>query len=256
MLKFVVREWLPQMLRSPLWGDRERWGLTIQEEDACWKQWGTSYIDFYTANQREGIGATVNDAGYRVMSQVDLTEKRVLEVGPGDIRHVSFWSGNPTEYVLADIRASMLQKAEAKLEEANVAHCSLLMRRDESLPVEDGSVDVVVTFYSLEHIYPAPYLAEIDRVLSPGGVLIGAIPAEGGVAWGLGRMLTSRRWFKKNTTIDPDKIICWEHPNFADQVIAELDHHFKRQRVSFWPFRWLPLLDVNLIIKFVYRKRY
>lgn len=67
-------------------------------------------------------------------------------------------------------------------------------------------------------------------------------------------MLTSRRWFKKNTQIDPDKIICWEHPNFADHVIAELDQLFQRQSVVHWPLPWLPVLDVNLIIRFHYLK--
>ena len=67
-------------------------------------------------------------------------------------------------------------------------------------------------------------------------------------------MLTSRRWFKKNTTIDPDKIICWEHPNFADQIIAELDQVFQRQALVHWPLRGLPVLALNLILRFLYRK--
>jgi hypothetical protein len=37
--------------------------------------------------------------------------------------------------------------------------------------------------------------------------------------WGLGRMVTSRRWFKAHTTIDLNKLICWEHPNFAPTVL-------------------------------------
>jgi hypothetical protein len=67
-------------------------------------------------------------------------------------------------------------------------------------------------------------------------------------------MLTSRRWFKKNTVIDPDKIICWEHPNFADQILGELDQVFAREAVEHWPLPWLPLLDPNLVIRLLYRK--
>jgi SAM-dependent methyltransferase len=117
-------------------------------------------------------------------------------------------------------------------------------------------VDVVVSFYSLEHLYPlAPYLRELHRVLRPGGVLVGAIPAEGGLAWGLGRLVTSRRWLKRHTTIDPDKIICWEHPNYADAVLGALGAEFEREHLSLWPLPWLPLHDLNLIIRLVYRRR-
>ena len=71
---------------------------------------------------------------------------------------------------------------------------------------------------------------------------------------GGGRMVTSRKWFHKNTSIDPDKIICWEHPNFADEVITGLDKVFERDFVNTWPLPFLPLLDANLILKFLYRK--
>jgi SAM-dependent methyltransferase len=255
MFKLMIRNWLPHRLRVPLWGDRERWGLTVNENDPCWSTWESTYLDFYAANQRAGVGTVVNDAGYRVMSSIDLSGKRVLEIGPGDIRHIAFWNGRPVEYLLADIQTGMLRKAESRLDEAGVAHRSILLQRGAPLPLEAASVDVVVSFYSLEHIYPlTPYLLEIDRVLRPNGFLIGAIPAEGGVAWGLGRMGTSRRWFKRNTTIDPDKIICWEHPNFADHILGELGQVFTRQAIDYWPLPWLPLLDLNLIIRLCYRK--
>ena len=112
----------------------------------------------------------------------------------------------------------------------------------------------MVSFYSLEHLYPLePYVAGILRVLKPGGVLIGAIPAEGGLGWGLGRYLTSRRWFKKHTTINPDKLICWEHPNFADHVLTTLDRNMVQQHLGFWPLA-VPSIDMNLVIKFIYAK--
>ncbi len=252
----MIRDWLPRALRAPLWGDRERWGLTVRPGDACWIEWEKTTLDFYAANQRAGVGTTINDAGYRVMSTIDLSGKRVLELGAGDIRHQAFWRGQPREYLLADIQPGMLDKARRILDDMGIPAQSLLLSRDQALPLEDASVDVAVSFYSLEHMYPLrPHVREICRVLRPGGMLIGAVPAEGGLAWGAGRYATSRRWFKKHTTIDPDKIICWEHPNFADQVLAELDEQLERQFVRMWPLPWLPLLDANLIIRLLYRKR-
>jgi len=250
-----IRNLLPKGLRTPLWGDRDRWGLTPVSEDACWKEWQGSYTDFYQENQREGIGTRVNDAGYEVMSSIDLAGKRVLEIGAGDIRHMKFWRSEPAEYLLADVSDEMMSFAKRRMEELGIAYRTISVERNQTLPLEDASVAVIVRFYSLEHLYPLrPYLDEFKRLRKPGGYLIGAIPAEGGLAWGGGRMLTSRRWFKKNTTIDPDKIICWEHPNFADQILGELDQVFTREAIQHWPLPWLPLLDLNLIIRLLFRK--
>jgi len=250
-----IRNLLPKSLRTPLWGDRERWGLTPVPEDACWKDWQGSYTDFYQENQREGIGIRVNDAGYTVMSSIHLAGKRVLEIGAGDIRHMKFWRSEPAEYILADVSDEMMSFAKRRVEERGIAYRTISVERNQPLALEDASVDVIVSFYSLEHLYPLrSYLDEFKRLLKPGGQLIGAIPTEGGLAWGIGRMLTSRRWFKKNTTIDPDKIICWEHPNFADQILGELDQVFTREAVQHWPSPWLPLLDPNLVIRLLYFK--
>lgn len=243
-------------MRSPLWGDRDRWGLTINERDPSWIEYQDELTRFYDETQRGVLGRWISDAGYRVMSRIDLSGKRVLEIGPGDIRHMAFWNGKPNEYLLVDIQKRMLLKAQARLAEIGVPCQPLLVGIGKPLPFEDASLDVVVSFFSLEHIYPlAPYLREVQRVLRPGGNLIGAIPAEGGLAWGGGRMLTTRRWFRRHTSVDPDKIICWEHPNFGDQILAELDESFDRQLVRFWPLPWLPLLDVNLTVRFHYRNR-
>jgi SAM-dependent methyltransferase len=238
-----------------LWGDRARWGLTPDVQDPHWHEWQKTYVSFYLANQREGIGTAVNDAGYSVMSKLDLTGKSVLEVGAGDIRHLQHWQGRPGKYLLADISEDMMQFAKTRLASQGIQYEILLLHREQPLPLQDASVDIIVSFYSLEHIYPLePYLDEMLRVLKPGGILIGAVPAEGGLAWGLGRLLTSRRWFKNNTSIDPDKIICWEHPNFADEILECLDSKLTRRRVHYWPLPWLPFLDTNLVIRFEYRK--
>ena len=250
-----IRNILPHILSAPLWGDRKRWGLTPDSSDSCWREWQATYTEFYQSNQREKIGARVNDAGYAVMSKVDLTDKSVLEIGAGDIRHMKYWRGKPAEYILADVSPSMMDYAKRRLEESDVSYRSLMVERNQPLALDDASVDLIVTFYSLEHLYPLqPYLEEFNRLLKPGGVLVGAIPAEGGIAWGAGRFITSRRWFKKHTSIDPDKIICWEHPNFADHILETLDEWFLRDSVSHWPLPWLPVLDLNLVIQLCYRK--
>jgi SAM-dependent methyltransferase len=254
-MSFAIRNWLPDALKAPLWGNRKQWGLEVNADDPCWREWQKTYANFYVENQRAGIGRKINDAGYQAMSAIDLTGKRVLEIGAGDIRHLRYLRGKPSEYVLADISPDMNALAQQKLNEQAIVHRSILVQRNQPLPLAHESIDVIVSFYSLEHLYPLrPYLEDMRRVLKPGGILIGAIPAEGGMVWGGGRTLTSRRWFKRKTQINPDKIICWEHPNFADHIIRELDKLFQRKSLFYWPLPLLPLLDINLIIRFHYQK--
>jgi SAM-dependent methyltransferase len=248
---------LPEMITARLFGNRTKFGLSVQADDPCWREWQATYLKFYYATQRQSVGSIVNNAGYHVMRRADLTGKQVLEIGPGDINHIDWWRGKPARYVIADIQQAMLDISSRKLAAGGVSHECKLMQRGEpgALPFGDGEFDMVVSFYSLEHLYPlAPYVDGIVRILKPGGMLIGAIPAEGGIAWGMGRFLTSRRWFKKHTTIDPDKLICWEHPNFADHILTVLDEKLQQRYQGFWPLG-VPSIDVNLVIKFVYVRR-
>jgi SAM-dependent methyltransferase len=190
------------------------------------------------------------------MRQVDLEGKRVLEIGPAALDHVPFWTGKPARFTCLDINQDAIDIARARLEAVGVASEGLLLDRpgETQFPIADESFDVVLSFYAFEHIHPlAPHVAEVHRVLKSGGVLAGAIPCEGGLGWGLGRYLTSRRWLKSNTTIDPDKIICWEHPNFADRILSIMTDIFPSGQVSLWPLR-VPLIDVNLIARFVLTK--
>jgi SAM-dependent methyltransferase len=180
-----------------------------------------------------------------------------LEVGPGDIHHVANWTSRPASYHIADIQESMLERSARRLAAAGIPHESRLISRDARgiLPYSDCHFHIVVSFYSMEHLYPFDiHLKEILRVLKPGGWLVGAIPAEGGLAWGIGRYFTSRRWLKRHSRIDPDKIICWEHPNFADEILNALDGSLEQRYLGYWPLG-LPSIDLNLIVKLIYAKR-
>ena len=250
-----IRNYFPKFIKKVLWGNRIRWGLEIDYHDSCWNKWEDEKLKFYKHNQRKGIGAVVNDAGYNVMSEINLEGKRVLEIGAGDIRHHKFWNGAPREYILADVHDGMMQQAKAKLDSLGIPYKSVEVERNSPLDFEASSIDLILSFYSLEHLNPlSKNLLEMKRLLKPNGLLIGAIPSEGGLLWGLGRFLTSRRWLLKNTEIDPDKIICWEHPNFADEIISQCDETFKRDSVSAWPLILPPFLDLNLVFKLIYKK--
>ena len=256
MKYFTLGYRLPHFLAAPLFGDRKQFGLVVQPNDSCWKNWEKTYLDFYYSNQKQSVGEIVNNAGYQVISRLDLDGKRVLEIGPGDINHLEYWQGTPDCFIIADIQEKILDIAGAKLQKKGIPYSKTLLSRSDrgKLPFEDEEFDIVISFYSLEHLFPLePYIEGMLGVLKKGGKLIGAIPCEGGLAWGCGRFLTSRRWFKQHTQINPDKIIRWEHPNFADKILKTLDGQMHKQYIHYWPFS-APSIDLNLVVSFIYEK--
>lgn len=96
--------------------------------------------------------------------------KRVLDLGcrSGALtRH--FLDGNSV--VGLDVDAAALEKAAALGIEPVQADV------EEPLPFEDGSFDAVVAGELFEHLrFPDALVAEIRRVLRPGGVLVGSVP--------------------------------------------------------------------------------
>ena len=245
---------LPAFLARLLFGDRCRFGLEIRKDDPDWQEWQKFYLTFYENTQKRGIGKKVNDAGYEILRRVDLTDKQVLEVGPGNLQHRRFWNGKPSHYTVVDISQEFIDRSMQVLKQEAVTASSFVSTADD-LPLKNESVDVLLSFYSLEHMHPLEsYLAQFRRVLRPGGLLVGAIPCEGGLAWGGGRLITSRRYIKNNSGINPDKIICWEHPNYADRVLRTLADFFESVWILFWPLR-VPWIDFNLICSFVYKNR-
>ncbi len=250
----IARDLIPNFLSKKLWGDRLKYGIQPVIEDPQWIEWQERQLEFYKLNQRKGIGSFVNDSGYSVMDEIDLKEKCVLEFGPGDFRHHKFWKSKPRKYIIADVHEGMMQIASSVLQKDNISFEPFLIERNEKLPLSKNSVDIIVSFYSLEHLYPLEnYLEEMKYYLKPDGIIVGAIPAEGGLLWALGRFLTSRQWLHKNTNIDYDKLICWEHPNYADFILKKLDQNFLRSFLKSWPLGILPILDCNLTFRFCYK---
>ena len=239
---------LPRAVAVPLFGDRRRWGRTPDPLDQDWASWQATYLRFHEETQHRAMGSVITSAGYRILSGVPFAGRRVLEIGAGTVAHRRVWNGTPASYTVADVNGPMLDAAHRALPDAAIVP----LTPGTPLPFPDHSFDVVVSFYVMEHVDQLePHVGEIARVLTADGVLAGGIPCEGGIAWGLGRYATTRRWFKRHTTIDPDKVICWEHPNFADHVLRVLDGTLQRRTIRYWPLA-VPSIDLNLIVSFLY----
>ena len=84
----------------------------------------------------------------------------------------------------------------------------------------------------MEHAGDLPLvLARAARLLAPGGVLRSAIPAEGGLLWTLGWMLTTGLEFRLRRGLDYGVIMRHEHLNTAAEIEALTRAMFETVRV-------------------------
>jgi ubiquinone/menaquinone biosynthesis C-methylase UbiE len=97
---------------------------------------------------------------------------RVLDVGVGSGLNLAFY-GDKTERVYGvDPSSELLRFAEKRARKAAIP-VELLLGSSEALALEDKSIDTVVLTFTLCTIgAPAAALAEIRRVLKPGGKLL------------------------------------------------------------------------------------
>jgi SAM-dependent methyltransferase len=92
---------------------------------------------------------------------------RVLDYGCADVPYRGLFPRD-ADYIAADLPGN--------------PQAGVLIRPDGTVPVDDASVDVVLSTQVLEHVTdPATYLAECFRVLRPGGRLL--LSTHGTMVW-------------------------------------------------------------------------
>src|SRR5262245_23626761 len=97
-------------------------------------------------------------------------EGRVLEIGVGSGMNLPLYTGRASEVLGLEPHARLLRMASQKSGRVPV---TLIKGSAESIPLEDSSVDTVVTTWTLCSIpNVANALAEMRRVLKPDGRLL------------------------------------------------------------------------------------
>lgn len=141
-------------------------GVANRVYDATWGRLFASIYDrMLAASEEAGLGERRREllAGAR---------GRTLEIGAGTGVNVERYPESVTELVLTEPFEPMAKRLRER-----VAACgreaTVVVAPAESLPAEDGSVDtVVVTLVLCTVDDVAATLAEIDRILKPGGQLL------------------------------------------------------------------------------------
>jgi len=103
-----------------------------------------------------------------------VKDKTVLDVACGEGYGSNLLASTAKKVIGIDIDDETIPKASAKYQKANL---EFKKGSATSLPLEDNQFDIVVSFETIEHIAEHDQmLAEIKRVLKPGGLFIISTP--------------------------------------------------------------------------------
>ena len=97
-------------------------------------------------------------------------EIRVLDIGCGNGSLLAALSDRITSGTGVDASAGMIEQARRRF--GSIANLSFANVADPSLPVDDRSIDVVISFMSFRYLDWDPIMAEVRRVLRPGGRIL------------------------------------------------------------------------------------
>ena len=112
-----------------------------------------------------------------------LARGRTLELGSGTGLNVPYYPDDLDELMLAEPAAPMRTRLIKAVRRSNLS-ATILDATAERLPVDDGSVDTVVSTLVLCTVdQPAVVLDEIKRVLRPGGRLLFLEHVRADAAW-------------------------------------------------------------------------
>ena len=202
----------------------------------------------------KGVAGKFQIQGHRILGEWsrELKDRIVVEIGCGHGHHL-LYSGHPySKYIGLDHkfnRTQILSQQET--------HPMAINGDAFHLPFQNQSIDCVLSIYIFEHLRALRQnLLEVKRVLKTNGKLLIALPAEGGLLYGLGRSLTSKPYMEKKYGIDYDAIVHYEHVNTYPEVFAGVSEIFKVTKKRYSPFPFLPSYHFNAVICLQAENRY
>lgn len=220
-----------------------------EQTDEMWQLWLDAAPRIYERiyYKSNPVIAHISFSGHRLIER-DFDSAthfgRVLEVGAGTGQHLRFVRHGFDEYVATDVNPDLL--AIGREHAGSRPGLRFELADATRLPYEDASFDRVISVYNLEHLpFPHDVLKEWRRVVRPGGVISIAIPAEGGIAWNMGRYFTTRRSFAREG-LNLDYIIAREHINACYRLVALIRHYFPNRQEYWYPLK-VPVTHVNLV---------
>lgn len=230
-----------------------------KDDDIDWLHYLESFSDTYEERVYNNSTGKVLNLGHKSCENKFKTNEhfsRVLEVGAGLGEHFKYVNHTFTEYIITDSDPKNLYFAKEKIGIGdNNRRISYLIEDAKNLNFEDNSFDRLIATHILEHLYePHLVIKEWKRVLKPNGTISIIVPTDPGIAWRLGRYLTTRKDAIRNG-LQYDYIMAREHVNPCNNLVVFLNYYFPNNYSYFWPLKFIPSIDCNLFYIFHSRKK-
>lgn len=169
---------------------------------------------------------------------------KTLEIGAGLGAHIAFEDLSLQEYHCIELRQNMADGILAKFPQVTV----VVGDCQKDIPYADNTFDRVVVVHVLEHLPDLPgCVAEMRRVLKPGGLLSVVLPCDPGLAYALARKLSAERLFKKWYGLPYGWLIRREHINGPGEILSLLTEQFEPIDTAYFPLT-VPVVAANLCI--------
>ena len=178
---------------------------------------------------------------------------KVLEVGANRGEHVPFVRHSFDEYVLTDLHpptvsTELLADSRLRVESADVT----------ALPYPDAAFDRVIATCLLHHVSdPLAAALQMRRVTRPGGVVTILVPTDPGLAYRVGRALTSGSRARRAGLASQLKLVsALDHTNHFRSIRTQIEHAFRHDvvKIDWQPFR-VPNVELNAFVVVHVRRR-
>jgi 2-polyprenyl-3-methyl-5-hydroxy-6-metoxy-1,4-benzoquinol methylase len=198
-----------------------------------------TYFEHHDVAQKDLAGNSLVAAAESVLGK----KGRLLDVGAGRGEVLRAASLAGWEAIGVELSPAF---ADYAMQHSGV---EILRRPLEECDFGDGSIDVVILAAVLEHLYePSAVLAEISRILRPGGALFLDVPNEAGLYFRLGNLyqkLRGRDWVVNLApTFSPFHVFGFT-PKSLKKLLAK--HGFKVRRWHVYPGESLVVANKGLV---------
>jgi SAM-dependent methyltransferase len=195
------------------------------------------YDNYYSRVTATADGSFFYKFMHRSMERpFDKTDSfdRVLELGGNRGEHIPFVRHGFRDYLLTDLYPPTLLPALEADRRIRTAICDA-----GEIPYPSASFERVIATCLMHHVdSPFTVAREVRRVTTPGGVITILIPTDPGLAYRVGKALTSGRAARREGLADRHRLLnALDHPNHFLSIKEQLRHVFRDDVVS---IKWLP----------------
>ena len=179
-----------------------------------------------------------------------MTRWRTLELGAGIGGHLQFEPLDRQDYHCIELREQMAAEIERRYPSVTtvVGDCQ------RHIPYDDAFFDRVVVIHVLEHLPNLPAaIAEVHRVVKPGGLFSIVLPCDPGLLYELARKVSAERIFKTRYQMPYRWFARREHLNSPAEILHVVRQSFDVFDTAYFPMR-VPLIHLNLCIGMTARK--